>query len=79
MTDAAVSGGYDELAECGAAAGAITAHRTSCILRPASSPSPLSALAQLRHFSPHKTTQIPQIYYKSYSSVVLTLLLISSS
>lgn len=59
MTDTAVSGGYDELAECGAAAGAITAHRTSCILRPASSPSPLSALAQLRHFSPHKTTQIP--------------------
>lgn len=59
MTDTAVSGGgYDELAECGAAAGAITAHRTSCILRPASSPSPLSALAQLRHFRPHKTTQI---------------------
>lgn len=59
MTDTAVSGGCDELAECGAAAGAITAHRTSCILRPASSPSPLSAFAQLRHFGPHKTTQIP--------------------
>lgn len=45
MTDTAVSGGgYDELAECGAAAGAITAHRTPHVLHPASCVQPLSSI-----------------------------------